>query len=314
VGALLEVGTGFHPELSGRENIFLNGAILGMRRAEIRKHFDEIVAFAEIEQFIDTPAKHYSTGMYMRLAFAVAAYLQPDILLVDEVLAVGDAAFQKKCLGKMGEVAKQGRTVLFVSHNMAAVQRLCGTALLLEGGRITARGTAREVVGRYLAGDNRPRYLAPVRSGGPQILVVELTVSGPAGRPLNTDAIGFHITYVLPARTPGVQIGIGVLSADGESLFTSRPADEDLPVPSDPGEHQATVTLPPQALLAGDFGLAVCLWNDAEILDLQEPALGFSVEPGPSVLYRSTTTRKGHVHIPCAWQVGVSGPVARGAR
>ena len=131
VGSLLEVGTGFHPELTGRENIFLNGAILGMGRKEIQRKFDEIVDFAEIEQFIDTPVKHYSSGMYMRLAFAVAAHLEPEILLVDEVLAVGDAAFQKKCLGKMDEVAKDGRTVFFVSHNMDAVQRLCPQTLLL---------------------------------------------------------------------------------------------------------------------------------------------------------------------------------------
>ena len=125
VGSLLEVGTGFHPELTGRENIYLNGAILGMRRAEIARKFDEIVAFAEVEQFIDTPVKHYSSGMYMRLAFAVAAHLEPEILIVDEVLAVGDAAFQRKCLGKMGDVAHAGRTVLFVSHNLEAIQRLC---------------------------------------------------------------------------------------------------------------------------------------------------------------------------------------------
>src|SRR5438309_4469643 len=136
VGALLEVGTGFHPELTGRENVFLNGAILGMSRAEIRKKFDEIVAFAEIEQFLDTPVKRYSSGMYVRLAFAVAAHLDPEILLVDEVLAVGDAEFQKKCLGKIEEVAQGGRTVLFVSHNLNAVEQLCHAALLLEGGRV----------------------------------------------------------------------------------------------------------------------------------------------------------------------------------
>ena len=132
------MGTGFHPELTGRENIYLNGAILGMRRAEIERKFDEIVAFAEIEKFLDTPVKRYSSGMYVRLAFAVAAHLEPEILLVDEVLAVGDAAFQKKCLGKMGEVAKEGRTVLFVSHNMAAVQSLCRSGIVLHRARYVA--------------------------------------------------------------------------------------------------------------------------------------------------------------------------------
>jgi lipopolysaccharide transport system ATP-binding protein len=150
IASLLEVGTGFHPELTGRENVFLNGAILGMTKAEIRKKFDEIVAFSGIEEFIDTPVKRYSSGMYVRLAFAVAAHLEPEILILDEVLAVGDAEFQKKCLGKMGEVAKGGRTVLFVSHNMTAVQSLCRRALLLVGGRLTADDAVGPVVTSYL--------------------------------------------------------------------------------------------------------------------------------------------------------------------
>jgi lipopolysaccharide transport system ATP-binding protein len=154
VGSLLEVGTGFHPELTGRENIFLNGAILGMRREEIAKKFDEIVDFAEIEDFLDTPVKRYSSGMYTRLAFAVAANLEPEILIVDEVLAVGDAEFQKKCLGKMHEVSKEhGRTVLFVSHNMTAVQNLCTKAILLRGGQIANAGNTKDIINEYLTRD-----------------------------------------------------------------------------------------------------------------------------------------------------------------
>jgi lipopolysaccharide transport system ATP-binding protein len=155
VSSLLEVGTGFHPELTGRENIFLNGAILGMRKKEISRKFDEIVAFAETEKFIDTPVKRYSSGMYVRLAFAVAAHLEPEILLVDEVLAVGDAAFQKKCLGKMGDVARQGRTVIFVSHNMVAVNSLCERAIWLDGGRLAADGPSEDVVAKYLMESGR---------------------------------------------------------------------------------------------------------------------------------------------------------------
>ena len=151
VGSLLEVGTGFHPELTGRENIYLNGAILGMKQAEIDRKFDEIVAFAEIEKFIDTPVKHYSSGMYVRLAFAVAAHLEPEILMVDEVLAVGERQFQKKCLGKMGDVAKEGRTVLFVSHNMTAISGLCGRVLLLEQGEIDFEGDVYNGIGRYMS-------------------------------------------------------------------------------------------------------------------------------------------------------------------
>jgi lipopolysaccharide transport system ATP-binding protein len=151
VGSLLEVGTGFHPELTGRENIFLNGAILGMSRREIARKFDEIVAFSEIERFLETPVKRYSSGMYVRLAFAVASHLEPEILVVDEVLAVGDAEFQKKCLGKMGRVSRDGRTVLFVSHNMGAIKSLCNRAILIDRGRLSLDGTVDEVVDRYLS-------------------------------------------------------------------------------------------------------------------------------------------------------------------
>jgi lipopolysaccharide transport system ATP-binding protein len=169
VGSLLEVGTGFHPELTGRENIFLNGAILGMSRREIARKFDEIVAFAEVERFIDTPVKRYSSGMYMRLAFAVASHLEPEILLVDEVLAVGDAAFQKKCLGRMGQVSREGRTVVFVSHSMSAIKSLCSRAILINHGQVSADGDVDEVVNRYLTAgtdmartgiipENAPRY------------------------------------------------------------------------------------------------------------------------------------------------------------
>lgn len=193
IASLLEVGTGFHPELTGRENIFLNGTILGMRRAEIRRKFDEIVAFAEVERFIDTAVKHYSSGMYLRLAFAVAAHLESEILIVDEVLAVGDAAFQRKCLGKMEETSQQGRTILFVSHNLAAVNQLCQRALCLSHGRVVDEGPSYDVVARYLSsgdrqgpertwsfpgdapGDDRVRLLAArVRSAGETSGVIDV--------------------------------------------------------------------------------------------------------------------------------------------
>src|SRR6266852_2814293 len=166
VGSLLEVGTGFHPELTGRENIYLNGAILGMSHAEIRRKFDEIVAFAEVEKFLDTPVKRYSSGMYVRLAFAVAAHLEPEILIVDEVLAVGDAEFQKKCLGKMGEVAQGGRTVLFVSHNMAAVKSLTTRGIVLDAGRVAFSGTNEQVIQRYMQLISRPAVPGKPREWG----------------------------------------------------------------------------------------------------------------------------------------------------
>jgi lipopolysaccharide transport system ATP-binding protein len=169
VGSLLEVGTGFHPELTGRENIFLNGAILGMKKSEVKRKFDEIVDFAEVETFLDTPLKRYSSGMYMRLAFSVAAHLEPEILIVDEVLAVGDAEFQKKCMGKMSDVAQAGRTVLFVSHNMSAIQNLCNKGIYLEKGRLTAKGEVNDLVNLYLKNKSeivsishkKPYHLSP---------------------------------------------------------------------------------------------------------------------------------------------------------
>lgn len=198
--SLLEVGTGFHPELSGRENIYLNGAILGMTRREIRRRFDEIVAFAEVEHFIDTPVKHYSSGMHTRLAFAVAAHLEPEILIVDEVLAVGDAQFQKKCLGKMGDVAKEGRTILFVSHNMAAVANLCRRGLLLEQGRVVFAGTQTEAVARYLASNNavgRSLRDRSERAGSGEMRVVAVEVRDSAGRALDVAASGQDVEICL---------------------------------------------------------------------------------------------------------------------
>jgi lipopolysaccharide transport system ATP-binding protein len=188
VGALLEVGTGFHPELTGRDNVFLNGSILGMDRAYIARRFDEIVAFAGVERFIDTPVKRYSSGMYLRLAFAVAAHLEPEILIVDEVLAVGDASFQKKCLGKMEDVAHEGRTVLFVSHDMGAVTRLCGRTLLLDEGRVLAHGPTAEVVQRYLhsgLGTTAERvWPDPERAPGDRVArLVAVRVCDERGRP-----------------------------------------------------------------------------------------------------------------------------------
>jgi len=201
VGSLLEVGTGFHPELTGRENIYLNGAILGMRKAEIEQKFDEILAFAEVEKFIDTPVKHYSSGMYVRLAFAVAAHLEPEILLVDEVLAVGDVGFQKKCLGKMGDVAKEGRTVIFVSHNMAAIKGLCGSGFLLKNGQLVIRDNVDTVVHAYLSeisATTEKKRCWTYRHRGSSIAIdeVELLVNGlPSNSVQSGDRCSIQIRY-----------------------------------------------------------------------------------------------------------------------
>ncbi|MGE0041806.1 MAG: ABC transporter ATP-binding protein [Vicinamibacterales bacterium] len=305
VGSLLEVGTGFHPDLTGRENTFLNGAILGMRRAEIARKFDEIVAFAEIGPFIDTPVKRYSSGMYVRLAFSVAAHLEPEILLVDEVLAVGDAKFQAKCLGKIDQVARGGRTVLFVSHNMAAVQRLCTHAVLLDRGRLAFEGTPRAAVARYLSGEGRARYVAPPSAAGPHVADAELVdaAGSPLPRPLITEPIAIRARIRLPERAPGLRYGIGLLSADGVTVLTSNLDDVELALPPGPGLVTATVTLPPGTLLAGEFHVATCIWNELGVIDLQEPAFSFSAEVGDSPLYRRDAERKGLVQAECHWDV-----------
>jgi lipopolysaccharide transport system ATP-binding protein len=207
VGSLLEVGTGFHPELTGRENIYLNGAILGMHRAEIDRKLDEIVAFAEIEKFADTPVKHYSSGMYVRLAFAVAAHLEPEILLVDEVLAVGDAGFQRKCIGKLDEVAREGRTVLFVSHNMQAVSRLCSRGLLLDDGKIGFDGLPTAAISKYLD-DGRAvqsiRKCSEPGEGDDRIRIVEIRL---------VDELGQTVDTVDIRRPVGVSVRFRVVGA-----------------------------------------------------------------------------------------------------
>ncbi len=229
VGSLLEVGTGFHSELSGRENIYLSGAILGMRRREIERKFDPIVAFAEVERFLDTPVKRYSSGMYLRLAFAVAAHLEPEILLVDEILAVGDAAFQRKCLGKMGDVAQEGRTVLFVSHNMAAVEALCSRCVLLEAGRVAADGEPAAVIEGYLAsalasrGGRRPLLDHPGRRRGSRVEMRELALLGDGDAPTDTVRMGGTLRVQVRFDTGGQALspvlGVVVKTAQGAPLF-----------------------------------------------------------------------------------------------
>jgi lipopolysaccharide transport system ATP-binding protein len=310
VASLLEVGTGFHPDLTGRENIFLNGAILGMKRQEIHRKLDAIVEFAEVERFLDTTVKHYSSGMYLRLAFAVAAHLEPEILIIDEVLAVGDARFQRKCLGKIDAVARGGRTVLFVSHNMAAVQRLCTTAMLLDRGRVVFRGDPRATVARYLAEEGRVKYQATMASEDPQVLEAELVTSSGASmaRACITDPIAIRMRVRLPGQSGGTRCGIGILAADGTTIFTSNLDDVEMDIPPGPCEFEAMVTIPADTLLAGEYHVVTCLWNEFVVIDLQEPAFSFSADTGPSPLYRRSPDRKGFVNVQCHWSIAV--PVA----
>jgi lipopolysaccharide transport system ATP-binding protein len=229
VGSLLEVGTGFHPELTGRENIFLSGAILGMRRIEIALKLDESVAFAEIEKFIDTPVKRYSSGMFVRLAFAVAAHLEPEILLVDEVLAVGDLAFQKRCLGKIGDVARDGRTVLFVSHNMASIEALCGTCLFMSNGRLIAKGATNQIISHYMIAELRPEsafsslVVHPGRRKGstPIMTAVELRDRSETatGAIRMGGSLSVSVSFACDSRPITPVIGLVLKNSHGVALF-----------------------------------------------------------------------------------------------
>jgi len=287
VGSLLEVGTGFHPELTGRENIFLNGAILGMHRHQIQRRFDEIVAFAEIERFLDTPVKRYSSGMYVRLAFAVAAHLEPEILIVDEVLAVGDVAFQKKCLGKMGEVAKEGRTVLFVSHQLSMIQTLCETAILLREGYLLQQGPSPDVVSNYLKSSavsdqarcsvsfpDKPHQKAQLVGTQIWTQVEKHGLQFDVFDPLTLD-----VQYLVRQPIEGVAVNL-IVRRNGDILFVSFDTDDkpDLLDSRAPGYYSTSVQLP-SPLKSGHYtvDLSLGMLNVGGV-DVQRDALAFDIE------------------------------------
>lgn len=267
VGSLLEVGTGFHPELTGRENIFLNGSIIGMKREEIKKKFDEIVAFAEIEKFIDTPVKHYSSGMYVRLAFAVAAHLEPEILLIDEVLAVGDAAFQKKCLGKMGDVAKEGLTVLFVSHNMQAIRQLCNRAILLEDGRLSINDESGPVIERYLHDVSEGSSLVEVTRKVNQLPAdpafrlhsIDVVQAGHSRTELiSGESVKIVIEYDVLQVVSGFLVYFELRDSDDIFLFESFHNGDALDLPTVyPGRYISCATIPANFLAGRKYELRV---------------------------------------------------------
>jgi lipopolysaccharide transport system ATP-binding protein len=303
VASLLEVGTGFHPELTGRENIYLNGAILGMTRAEIRKKFDGIIAFAEIEKFLDTPVKRYSSGMYVRLAFAVAAHLEPEILVVDEVLAVGDAEFQKKCLGKMSEVAQRGRTVLFVSHNMGAIRRLTSRCLLLEGGRILSDAPCAQAVDAYLAhageGLNGGVFVREaLRAHDSPFYVHRVAIRGEGcAEPRNQ----FHcdqpllicIEYSASRRVPGLYAYITLTRRDGTVVYEGDSRDPGInPLDELTAEDGVLmVRIPPRILGAGTYQIYLSFASlvDSSGIDVDTPGV-----VGEFTMDDTRTTRGNH--------------------
>lgn len=319
VGSLLEVGTGFHPELTGRENIYLNGSILGMSKREISRRFDEIVAFAEVERFLDTPVKRYSSGMYVRLAFSVAAHLNPEVLFIDEVLAVGDASFQKKCLSRMGDVAAEGRTVLFVSHNMAAVKSICTTAYLFSGGRVADAGAVDRVVSAYLSEAGRlvqtPLVERRDRTGRGDVRFCGFRVRGATGNRLGAWTTGedamieldLRTRYELGPRPANLDVAV-VLRDQHDAILTTLSSHFTGEGFSELGEALTVVCrLPKVPLLAGRY--RVDLWcgisTDTEdhILD----AAVIDVDAGNffnvlTDLRLPDPSRHGPIVIPQSWQ------------
>lgn len=321
VASLLEVGTGFHPELTGRENIFLNGAILGMGRAEIRKKFDEIVAFAEVERFLDTPVKRYSSGMYVRLAFAVAAHLEPEILIVDEVLAVGDAEFQKKCLGKMREVTTGGgRTVVFVSHNAAAIQNLCSRVIYLKGGTLCAQGETHEILRTYAEDNAHFRQNAEIdlsnvskRGGEGGAFITQLRFTDESGQSATHFAFGqpIRLRLAIQAKEPirNFVVGFSINSTDGQVIACSNHYDT-LPVNELPaGRHVFEVLIDNIWLSPDSYTVTVAITRESHLstYDSIRDAAGFTVERRKSVsneqMSKLLDSRPGFMRPPLRWEI-----------
>jgi len=288
IASLLEVGTGFHPELTGRENVYLNGAILGMSRSEVKRKFDDIVDFAEVEQFLDTPVKRYSSGMYVRLAFAVAAHLEPEILVVDEVLAVGDAGFQKKCLGLMGEVSKTGRTVLFVSHNMGAIEKLCPRTILLDKGKLLEDGKTKKVISKYMSTchyDDNEALVTCKRTGSAEVEVTGFHFVDEDGAPVsvltNGEDVSFVIEYVCHKSIGDVSFSFSVHATNEMGLFLNYSHFTNVTYNCTPGEGKVRCTVPNLSLTPKDYliGMRIQTPRGKEI-DYPRTFFPFSVKMG----------------------------------
>ena len=306
IASLLEVGTGFHPELTGRENIFLNGAMLGMSRARTRKQLDDIVEFAEIQQFLDTPVKRYSSGMYVRLAFAVAAHLDAEVHLMDEVLAVGDVEFQKKSLGKMGDVAASGRTVLFVSHNMGAISRICTTSVLIDGGRVKRKGATHEVVSAYLsAGMQESGGVVDFDDRGGDAQVRQAWFQLEDGTRTNripvTSEFELCILYVVRRSAKGLTVAVSVADSHGSMIFYSEA--ESLCVSRGNGTYVSSVRFPSHFLAPGQFSVTLDLHvPNVVVLDQRAHAMSFEIVETGSDAFTYAGTDVGSILVDLDWE------------
>jgi len=315
VGSLLEVGSGFHPELSGRENVYLNGAILGMRKVEIASKFDEIVAFAEVERFVDMPVKHYSTGMYLRLAFAVAAHLQPDILLVDEVLAVGDVSFQRKCLGKMGDVASGGRTVILVSHNVLAIEYLCRSALLLEQGVVACRGTPRTVLEEYLGRSTAVARRVDLdsvrtRSGSGQIRLASVeigTLEGPENSVIRSgDGFVIRLGFRCRERVVRPVFSVAIYSLSGVPIFAVHTSDASIDIRDLAHDGCIELEIARANLMPGRYWLHVAVGDEMDPHRYDHVLNAVALELEPADVYGSGKLGAAGwtvVFLDCRWRL-----------
>jgi lipopolysaccharide transport system ATP-binding protein len=310
IGSLLEVGTGFHPELSGRENIFMSGAILGMSNAEISRKFDAMVEFAEVEKFVDTPVKHYSSGMYLRLAFAVAAHLEPEILIVDEVLAVGDAAFQKKCLGKMDEVSKQGRTVLFVSHNMVAVENLCTRGIFLRDGRVVFDGSAHEAIDMYLTPNEQLRVqdLSQARRAGTgEVRISRYEIISSNGKLIRAgEAFTIRCYFEVQQRVTRPHFSISIFSRSGVILFSVFTSDLGYEIPELSADGYIDLHISQPNLLAGVYPLHLGVSHESTNHWYDRVYEGPELEVEPSDVYgtgRQRAASYSFLFYDCAWSL-----------
>lgn len=294
IASLLEVGTGFNPEMTGRENIYLNGAILGMRRQEIAQKFDEIVDFSGVERYIDTPVKRYSSGMYVRLAFAVAAHLESEILIVDEVLSVGDAEFQKKCLGKMGDVSKgEGRTVLFVSHNMGAVKKLCNTGVFLENGKVLFQGDIHKTVNKYLFNDMQNELLMVFTNPKPNIDNGIYKVRILCNKAVVHHEEAIKIAIEFKKNIKNCYVGIALLTIDKIKVFSTVHLIED-------GVSRLVCEIPPSLILKGFYSLDVATFRNEEIYDYLNDVCSFQVVDFVND-YKIYGENIGNLKIDCKW-------------
>ncbi len=324
VASLLEVGTGFHPELTGRENIYLNGAILGMRKREIDRKFDEIVDFSEVEEFIDTPVKRYSSGMYVRLAFAVAAHLEPEILIVDEVLSVGDLKFQKKCVGKMGEISRQGgRTVLYVSHNLQSVSDLCDTAFLLDKGSVVTSGETEKVVNSYVSmgsdilkaqRDLRDPELRIQDISNPQSVFkfTDISIMNSAGEYVTEILFGEPFEIIFSGYSnedcEDVTVGIGISTKRQGYIFSSHQLYNGLPDKVSAGLSEYRVRIDPNMLAPGYYDIDVGAVGSSKVSDYIKESLSFFISDAPYNLGKQWryASQAGLLYYPCRWDLKVT--------